>query len=42
MPNEPYDMAKSQSDSVKMLSTAAQEAGAWIIGGYELHLTFDW
>ncbi|KIM80922.1 hypothetical protein PILCRDRAFT_72543 [Piloderma croceum F 1598] len=33
MPNEQYDMAKSQSDSVKMLSKAAQEAGAWIIGG---------
>jgi omega-amidase len=42
MPNEQYETAKSPSDSVKMLSKAAQEAGAWIIGGYELHLIFHW
>ncbi|KZP24879.1 carbon-nitrogen hydrolase [Athelia psychrophila] len=28
-----YDIEKSQSESVKMLSAAAKEVGAWIIGG---------
>ncbi|RDB24030.1 Hydrolase C26A3.11 [Hypsizygus marmoreus] len=30
---KPYDIANSASDSVKMLSSAAKEAGAWLIGG---------
>ncbi|KAF8061036.1 carbon-nitrogen hydrolase [Lyophyllum atratum] len=32
-PGTPYDMAQSPSASVKMLSDAAKEAGAWLIGG---------
>ncbi|TDL25064.1 carbon-nitrogen hydrolase [Rickenella mellea] len=32
-PGEPYDISKSQSESVKMLSEAAKEAKTWIIGG---------
>ena len=32
-PGEPYDIAASQSDSVKMLSAAAKDEGIWIIGG---------
>jgi len=30
---EPYDVESSQSESVKMLSAAAKETGAWLIGG---------
>lgn len=37
-PGERYDVSMSQSDSVKMLSAAAKEAGAWIIGGYRVYL----
>lgn len=40
-PGEHYDIAKSQSESVRMLSAAAQEADAWIIGGYELHFILN-
>lgn len=40
-PGQLYDVAKSESESVKMLSAAAQETGAWLIGGYELHLPPD-
>jgi len=29
----PYDVSESESDSVKMLSSAAKETGAWLIGG---------
>ncbi|KAF9459579.1 carbon-nitrogen hydrolase [Collybia nuda] len=32
-PGEPYDISKSPSESVKMLSSVAKEAGAWLIGG---------
>jgi len=32
-PGEHYDVAKSESESVKMLSAAAQETGVWLIGG---------
>ena len=30
---QPYDIEKSESDSVKMLSAAAKEVGSWLIGG---------
>ncbi|KAG8830932.1 hypothetical protein FRC17_004041 [Serendipita sp. 399] len=33
VPDQPYDIAKSESESVKMLSAAAKEAGIWLIGG---------
>jgi len=32
-PGQPYDITKSESESVKMLSAVAQDTGAWIIGG---------
>jgi len=32
-PGTPYDTAKSESESVKMLSSVAQETGIWLIGG---------
>ncbi|THH20930.1 hypothetical protein EW146_g499 [Bondarzewia mesenterica] len=32
-PGENYDVRSSQSESVKMLSEAAKEAGIWLIGG---------
>ncbi|KAG6811174.1 hypothetical protein H0H92_008658 [Tricholoma furcatifolium] len=32
-PGKPYDVAKSNSESVKMLSATAKEIGTWIIGG---------
>jgi omega-amidase len=32
-PGQPYDITKSGSESVKMLSAVAQDTGAWIIGG---------
>ncbi|KAG6865873.1 hypothetical protein C0991_010954 [Blastosporella zonata] len=32
-PGKPYDVAKSTSTSVKMLSAAAKETGTWLIGG---------
>jgi len=32
-PGQQYDVANSESESVKMLSAAAQETGAWLIGG---------
>jgi len=32
-PGEPYDILGSASESVKMLSAAAKEAGTWLIGG---------
>lgn len=28
-----YDVGRSESESVKMLSAAAKETGAWLIGG---------
>lgn len=31
---EPYDIRKSESESVKMLSSTARETGVWIIGGF--------
>lgn len=31
--SKPYDITKSESESVKMLSSAAKETGSWIIGG---------
>jgi omega-amidase len=40
-PGQQYDVAKSESESVKMLSAAAQETGAWLIGGHELYLAVD-
>lgn len=30
---EKYDGAKSQSETIKMLSAAAKEHGVWLIGG---------
>ncbi|KAK0445368.1 carbon-nitrogen hydrolase [Armillaria borealis] len=33
VPGKPYDVAQSKSESVKMLSSAAKEAGVWLIGG---------
>ncbi|EPQ58508.1 carbon-nitrogen hydrolase [Gloeophyllum trabeum ATCC 11539] len=32
-PGQPYDVSKSESGSVKMLSEAAKEEGVWLIGG---------
>ncbi|KZT28635.1 carbon-nitrogen hydrolase [Neolentinus lepideus HHB14362 ss-1] len=32
-PGQAYDVEKSESDSVKVLSEAAKEAGVWLIGG---------
>jgi len=32
-PGKPYDVLGSASESVKMLSAAAKEAGTWLIGG---------
>ncbi|KAI0362802.1 carbon-nitrogen hydrolase [Trametes cingulata] len=32
-PGQPYDVASSESQSVKMLSAAAREEGVWLIGG---------
>lgn len=32
-PGKEYDVARSESESVKMLSAAAKEAGVWLIGG---------
>jgi len=32
-PGEPYNVQESASESVKMLSAAAKEVGAWLIGG---------
>jgi len=32
-PGEPYDPAKSESDSVRMLSSVAKETGTWLVGG---------
>jgi omega-amidase len=28
-----YDVEKSESESIKMLSSAAKEAGVWLLGG---------
>ncbi|KAF9778076.1 carbon-nitrogen hydrolase [Thelephora terrestris] len=33
IPGEPYDIAKSESDTVKMLSSVAKETGTWLFGG---------
>jgi omega-amidase len=30
---QPYDVTKSESESVKMLASAAKEAGTWLVGG---------
>ncbi|KAG6833207.1 hypothetical protein H0H87_010270 [Tephrocybe sp. NHM501043] len=32
-PGKPYDVSKSTSNSVQMLSAVAKEAGTWLIGG---------
>ena len=32
-PGEEYDVDASESESVKMLSAAAKEAGVWLLGG---------
>jgi len=32
-PGEPYDPAKSESDTVRMLSSVAKETGTWVVGG---------
>ncbi|OJT14224.1 Omega-amidase NIT2-A [Trametes pubescens] len=32
-PGQPYDVASSESQTVKMLSAAAKEEGVWLIGG---------
>ncbi|TFK42858.1 carbon-nitrogen hydrolase [Crucibulum laeve] len=32
-PEQPYDIASSESESVKMLSSAAKDVGSWLIGG---------
>ena len=32
-PGQPYDVSKSQSESVKMLASTARETGIWLIGG---------
>lgn len=37
-PGEPYDPARSESDTVKMLSSIAKETGTWLVGG--THPTF--
>lgn len=36
-PGQPYDVEKSESDSVKMLSAAAKATGAWLLGGMSAH-----
>lgn len=33
VPGQTYDVEKSESDSVKMLSSVAKETGAWLVGG---------
>jgi omega-amidase len=33
---QPYDISKSESESVKMLASAAKEAGIWLIGGIHI------
>ncbi|THV08064.1 carbon-nitrogen hydrolase [Dendrothele bispora CBS 962.96] len=33
VPGTPYDVSKSESDSVKMLSSVAKEIGTWLVGG---------
>jgi omega-amidase len=33
IPGKDYQVATSESESVKMLSAAAKEAGVWLIGG---------
>lgn len=30
---QPYDISKSESESVKMLSSIAKETGVWLVGG---------
>jgi len=32
-PGQPFDVMKSESESVQMLSSAAKETGTWLIGG---------
>jgi omega-amidase len=32
-PGEPYDPAKSKSDTIRMLSSVARETGTWLVGG---------
>jgi hypothetical protein len=38
-PGEPYHPAKSESDTVRMLSSVAKETGTWLIGGAHSHPT---
>ena len=38
-PGKAYDVEKSESESVKMLSAAAKETGTWLIGGTLLMYT---
>lgn len=38
-PGEPYDPAKSESDTVKMLSSVAKETGTWLVGGAHTHVS---
>ncbi|KAL1743290.1 carbon-nitrogen hydrolase [Schizophyllum fasciatum] len=33
LPGRPYDVGKTESDSVRMLSDVAKETGMWLIGG---------
>ncbi|KIP02649.1 hypothetical protein PHLGIDRAFT_32114 [Phlebiopsis gigantea 11061_1 CR5-6] len=32
-PGQPYDVAKTESESVKLLSAAAKDTGVWLLGG---------
>lgn len=38
-PGAPYDVAASESQTVKMLSAAAKEEGVWLIGGGQRYRT---
>lgn len=42
-PGRPYDVTNSESDSVKMLSSVAKEAGIWLVGGeLSVLLSYCW
>jgi len=38
-PGEPYDPTKSESDTVRMLSSVAKETGTWLVGGTYTHVS---
>jgi omega-amidase len=38
VPGQGYNVMTSESESAKMLSSVAKEAGVWLIGGLKFHL----